>query len=191
VPEFYEVVLQADPTAQAEASDELLRQATDLAGELREQGRWEATFTAEQINGWLAVDLVENHPDQLPNSLSDPRVAIKPDRLMLACRFHEGRIDSVLSLALDVYLAERGVVAVRIRQARAGSLPLPLERVLEEINKAAGRSTARIRWRQADGDPVAMISLPEPRGPDARAVRIDTLRLEDGAIHVSGTTERR
>lgn len=191
VPEFYQEAIHGDPEVQAEASDAMLQRATTLASDLKQEGRWEASFTADQINGWLAVDLVKNHSGQLPPSVSDPRVAIEPDRLTVACRFHEGAVDSVLSLSVDVYLPEPNVVAVRIHQARAGALPLPLDSVLDRISEAARRSDLRIKWRQADGDPVAFISLPPPRGPADDLVEIDTLRLGDGEVYVAGTTERR
>lgn len=191
VPEFYQEAIDGDPRAQAEASDQMIQRATTLVSNVEQEGRWEATFTADQINGWLAVDLVKNHAGQLPPSVSDPRVAIEPDGLTVACRFKQGAVDSVLSLSVDVYLSEPNVVAVRIRKARAGALPLPLDSVLERISEAVRRSKLRIRWRQAEGDPVALISLPPPRRPSDDVVEIDTLRLGDGEVYVAGTTRRR
>ena len=191
VPEFYRQVIRGDAAAQAEASHEMIHRATALASDLEQEGRWQATFSAEQLNGWLAVDLVENHPGQLPSAVSDPRVAIEPDRLSLACRFRQGRFNTVLSLALDAYLAEPNVVAVRIRTARAGSLPMPLEGVVTQISEAVQRAGLRIQWRQADGDPVAMISIPPQSNAQGKRVEIDTFRLGQGEVHVAGTTDRR
>lgn len=188
VPEFYREAIRDEPAAQAEASDEMIHRATALASDVEHEGRWQATFTAEQINGWLAVDLVENHPNQLPPAVSDPRVAIEPDRLLLACRFRQGRFDTVLSLELDAYLAEPNVVAVRIGAARAGSLPMPLEGVVERISQAIEGARLRTQWRQADGDPVAMISIPPQSNRQGKRVEIDSFRLGDGEVHVAGRT---
>ena len=46
---------------------------------LTKAGHWEIRFTADEINGWLAVDLVKNHPNALPPTLKDPRVSIDPN----------------------------------------------------------------------------------------------------------------
>lgn len=189
VPEFYQEAIRGDRTRLAEASDAMLQRATALSSDVKQDGPWEATFTAEEINGWLAVDLVENHSGQLPPAMSDPRVAIQPDGLTLACRFKQGYIDTVLSLAVDVYLPEPNVVALRICKARAGSLPLPLDDVLRRIDEAAQRSRLGIKWRQADGDPVAYLSLPSSDG-QREIVEIDTLRLDEGEIYIAGSTQR-
>jgi hypothetical protein len=191
VPEFYRQAIAADPAAQRQQSEQMLQQATALMSSFKKQGHWEAVFTAEQINGWLAVDMVQNHPDTLPSSLHDPRVAIEPDRMTLACRFRWGPFSSVLNLTVDPYLAESNVLALRIRNARAGLLPMPLGKVLDHISETARHTDLRLTWRRVGGDPVALISLPAPGDPDGEVVRIETLQLGRGEIYVAGTTQRR
>jgi len=191
VPEFYREALQVEPVKQHEASDQMLQRATTLASEVKQEGKWKALFTAEQINGWLAVDLVENHPGALPRGISNPRVAIEPDRVMLACRARRGELDSVVSLTVEPYLAEPNVMALRIRKARAGLLPLPLDRVLSYISRAANRLDLRLQWRQADGDPVALVSLRQPRDRHDRFVRIEALQLGESEVYLAGSTEQR
>lgn len=190
-PAFYEVAVRADPVVQREASDRMLQQAASLASDVRKPGQWEAVFTEQQINGWLAVDLEENHADAIPPSMSDPRVAIRADEFVLACRYRQGKVDTVLSLSVDVYLAEPNVVALRIRKARAGALPLPLAEVLEQLSQAAERMELSLEWRQTDGDPVALLRIPPPRDENGTSMRIEAVRLGDGQLFVSGTTESR
>jgi hypothetical protein len=188
VPEVYRQALMMESDRQEKGSDETLQRATALASDVQREGHWSALFKVEQINGWLAVDLVENHADTLPPSVSDPRVAIRPDEVTFFCRFDHGRFKSVLSLSVDAYLSEPNVVALRIRRARAGILPLPLDEVLEHVTEAAGRWNLRIRWRQAQGDPVALISLPPPRDAEGKRVQLEDLRLGDGELYVAGST---
>src|SRR5215467_5920384 len=57
-PPFYNQALAQDPATAHSASDALVRQAAELASDVRRPGRWQAQFTAEQINGWLAYDEV-------------------------------------------------------------------------------------------------------------------------------------
>jgi len=189
MPQFYREALQADPGAPKRDSDQMLQQATALASDLQQPGRWHAVFTAEQINGWLAVDLLENHADCLPAGFADPRVQIEPGRLRIACRYRQGRFAVVLSLAVEPYMIQPGVIALRIRQARAGALPLPMGRLLTGISEAARHARATIQWRQAEGDPVAVISFPRPPA-GRKQFRVESLRLIPGKLSVAGKTER-
>lgn len=189
VPEFYEQALQADPKLQEVASDEMLQQAAALANDAKKPGQWQAVFTAEQINGWLAVDLERNYPDVLPESLSDPRVAIEPEQIWIACRLDQDSVKSVISLAIDVYLAEPNVIALRFRKARAGLLPLPLGTILDQVSERAEEMDVDVRWRQADGDPVVEVRIPPPHNEDDKLIRIETLRLGEGEVYLAGSTE--
>ena len=189
VPEFYREAVAVEPAKQQAASEVMIKRAAELASDVQKPGTWQATFTAEQVNGWLAVDLVKNHADMIPGTISDPRVAITPDAVTVACRYREGRINTVLSLAVDVYLEKPNVVALRVRRARAGTLPLPLDNVLKQIARATDRLEWRIDWRQADGDPVALVTIPSPRDKHRRVVQLQTLRLGNGEIFVAGTTK--
>ncbi len=176
--------------AMEKGSGRMLRKAAALQSALQRPGHWEIRFTAEEINGWLAVDLKKNHPNALPPTLKDPRVGITPTEMTAACRYENGNTASVVSLTIHPYLAENNVVALRIIGARAGLLPLPLERVLQGISQAAREMRFRLEWRRSGGDPVAMVSL-STEDDDKQMVRIEAIRLGEGEIDVSGTTQRR
>jgi len=191
VPTFYTEVVAVNPVEQRRASDEMLQRSTTLVNDVRREGRWEMLVTAEQINGWLAVDLVENHPDALPETFRDPRVAIEPGTLTVACRFQQRATMSVLTLTLEPYLSEPNCLAIRIRKARAGLLPVPLANLLDRVRKAADRMDVQLKWHDEEGDPVATIPIPPPDDEDDRRVQIDTLKLSDGKIYIAGTTSRR
>ncbi len=190
-PDFYEQALVADRKEAEKASDELLERATALASDLEKEGQWEASFSDAQINGWLAVDLERNHPEALPKSISDPRVAITAEALTLAAGFDRGEVKSVLSLTVGVYVPQPNVIALRIRKARAGLLPLPLDSVLQRVSEAASQLNLAVEWRQEEGDPVALVSFPAPRNNENKLVQVEELELGDGVVHLSGTTLRR
>jgi hypothetical protein len=185
-PAFYREALEIEPAVLEKASTRMIQQSTALVSAVKREGHWEALFTAEQINGWLAVDLVKNHPRALPSALHDPRVAIDPKQITIACRAERDGASSVLSLTVEPYVPKPNVVALRIVKARAGLLPVPLDRVLKGLSQAAHDMKLQLQWLQADGDPVAMISLPQAND---RPVHVESLRLGDGEIYVSGTTQ--
>lgn len=187
-PEFYRQALAAPPPRQDRASEELIEQVTTLANQAQREGHWEALFTAEQINGWLAVDLEQNYADSLPEGVSEPRVEITPQGATLACRWQDGRLATVFSLSAELYVAEPNVLGLRISTARAGKLPVPLDRVLDGVTRAATDLDWAIEWRQIDGDPTALITIPPPAGHDDTAIWIDALELREAAVFLSGRT---
>lgn len=189
-PEFYRDAVRLDRSFQKQASDQMLQRAAALRSDVEKEGRWKALFTAEQINGWLAVDLPENFPDALPESFRDPRVEIRPDRMTLACRLKQGGTTTVVTLTVEPYLPEPNLLALRIRNARAGLLPMPLTTVLDAISEAAGQIGFPLDWQRADRDPVALISTTLP-DQDGKPVQIETIQLGDGEIYLTGTTGQR
>jgi hypothetical protein len=199
VPEFYQQALQGDPVKEKAAGHEMQMRTVELASHAQVAGRWQQTFTAEQINGWLAVgrfqksdDVSPEARDLIPDVLIDPRVAIEPDGITIACRFDTGTAgQTVLSLKIDAYLTEENEIALRIRKARAGAIPAPLDVVLTRLSDALVRAKCKVRSSQVDGDPVVLVSLPPVGKRGELTVRLDTLRLNEGKIEVAGTSKRR
>jgi hypothetical protein len=189
-PAFYRRAMETDKVVLGKGSDRMLQKIAAMQNDFSRPGRWQFKVTAEEINGWLAVDMAKNHPNSLPPTFCDPRVAISPGDVTAGCRCEQGGVTSILSLTLQPSLPEPNVVALRIVRARAGAVPLPLKRVLDGLSQAARDMRIRLNWRQAANDPVAMLSPPD--NPDADCVvRIESLELADGEIRISGVTERR
>jgi hypothetical protein len=189
VPSFYRRALRVDQTVQERSSNEFLQQAASLVSEAPKTGSWHALFTQDQINGWLAVDLVKNHGRLLPAGVSDPRIQITPAGVTLACQYSSGKIQTVFSLQLEPYLSEPNVIALRIERARAGAVPLPLDSILEGFTTAAKRADLQLAWKQTDGDPVALVTLPSLISDDELLLRLETLELREGELHLAGQTE--
>jgi hypothetical protein len=190
VPEFYEQALQLEPKRLEQASDEMVRQTTELVSNTNTTGSWTARFTAEQINGWLAVDLPKNHAGAMPKEFRDPRVAISAEGIQVACRYETEWISTVASLQLEVSLREQNVLAVRFRKARAGTLPLPLKDILDQISRAAREADLRLSWETIEGDPVALLTIPALRDGERNVmVILEAVELREGEIHLRGRTQ--
>jgi hypothetical protein len=191
VPEFYVQALSAPRESQAAAGQELEKRALSLNSQVRRTGQWEARFTQDQINGWLAVDLPTKFPGSLPRGVSEPRVAVSTDQIQLAVKWEQGSTSAVLSATGEIYLtAEPNQVAVRIISVRAGVLPVPLARFLDEIASRAASSGLPLKWTEIEGDPVALLTLPLDRDEfRGKQLLVEELRLEEGAIIVGGKTD--
>ncbi len=189
VPVFYREAMEIPRGKLEKGSDRMLRQAAALESAANKEEHWEVLVTAEEINGWLAVDLEKNHPNALPATIRDPRVAIDKNGITVACRFEQDGTRSILSLTIAPSVPEPNVVALRIVRARVGLLPVPLGKVLDRISKMARKMHLHLECRGGD-DPVALLSLPNSED-GGRIVRIETLRLGDGEIYIAGTTKRK
>jgi len=190
-PEFYQQALQAPPQQQAAAGDELERQVLDLRNDLRNEGRFDVEFTHDQINGWLAADLPEKFPQLLPRGVSDPRIAFEPRLTRLACRYEDSRISAVVSLDADVYLTEDpNVVAVRLRDVRAGSLPIPLGQFLDQISRHATNAGLPLQWSETEGDPLALITVPPLIDDRSNTLlHLDAIEVLESKVRFAGRTE--
>jgi hypothetical protein len=187
-PEFYQRALAMEPALQQEAGEQLERNVLELHNQFRKPGTWEATFTDEQLNGWLSRDLESKFPELLPDGVSAPRIALEPQQVRIACRYEAPKLNTVVSLALEIHLTdEPNVVAIRVRKARAGALPLPLKGFLDRIADVARQSGLVLRWAQEEGDPVALFKIPSDHEDYiADGIFLETLELRDGEIHLAG-----
>ena len=188
-PEFYSEAMQVQPELQVEDGDQLEREVLQLHNSTRREGTWEATFTAQQINGWLATDLEEKFPDVVPPQFLNPRVAIDPECFRLACWYKDPPTNTILSLDVDVHLTDTpNVIAVHIQAARAGVIPVPLVQVLNTVSYFAGRADVELRWANMNADPVALVTIPTHLEELQHLLHLETLELRDGQIYLSGRT---
>ena len=188
VPKFYKEEIARRPEVQKKASDEMLKQATALASDVQQRNRWQALFTAEQINGWLAVDCREHFADLMPPEVHDPRIAIDERQATLGFRYTKAGVSTIFSFSFDVYLASPNVIAVHIQKARAGRVPVPLAEVISTIERAAEALDVPLQWRQEGGDPVALITLLPTRRSSKRALQLESVELHSGKVFLSGSS---
>jgi hypothetical protein len=188
VPEFYRLAIHCDAQRREAASKEMLRTATALVNNAQKEGVWEAEFTEEQINGWLAVDLVENHGQALPPEVRDPRVAIHSNGAKIGWRWSGDELSAVFSLDVLLGLAEPNQIALTIRGARAGTVPLPLGQVLDTVTNAARELNLQLTWKKSGGHPVALITIPAPDSEEMKMIVVETIELRQGALYLAGKT---
>ncbi|MBS0210666.1 MAG: hypothetical protein JSS27_17120 [Planctomycetes bacterium] len=188
-PDFYAKALDREPIEQEKASDAMLAQATGLASQARKPGRWSAVITADEINGWLAVDLPKNHARNIPPGVSDPRVRIVPGEARLACRYADAPGGpAVISVIVDVHVAEPNVLSIRLRGLKAGAIPLPLTSVVEEVTRFTNQWQLPTQWRTQHGDPVALVDLKALLAQQDSHYQLDACEFKQGELWLAGET---
>lgn len=187
---FYRQAIALDREKLERGSREMESRATVLFSEARQPGEWQAAFSAEQINGWLALQLQDVYADALPEEIAEPRVAIEEGRLTLGFRARRGGVDTVISADAAVMLTDEGEIAVQLLSVHAGALPLPVMQVAEDIAKSCQEMSLPVRWTRDGGQPVAIVSLTQSSDSNAEQIALDAVELRDGTIYLSGHTLR-
>jgi hypothetical protein len=187
---FYAQAMSVQPSVLREAGQELSSRATALVNDVCQDEPWQATFTEDQINGWLAFDLPEKHADLVPKDIADPRVAIEEGRLSLGARYSGRRLQTVFSVDVEPYVAEPNVLRLKILGATAGTLPVPVSEVTVRLTRAAERFGFQISWIQESEVPTALVRLKLRSKRHGRRLRLDLLSLQDDSLHLAGVTEQ-
>jgi len=186
---FYQQALQLDAQELKRGSREMESRAAALYSDTQQPGRWQAVFTDEQINGWLSVQLAQSHADQLPEGVREPRVAISPEAVTLGFRTSLGGTETVVTVDAAAFVTDSGAIAVRLASVHAGTLPLPVLQVADEIATACQGLSLPVRWTRLEGQPVAMIDVQGNASADGRQIVIDSIELGEGSLYVEGHTQ--
>ena len=191
VPEFYQSVLDQDTEQLDRVGDQFESNLLEMQNATRRPGQWQIVFTQDEINGWLAADLPEKFPNSLPSFISDPRVSISEGEMKMACRFDTPKIKGIVVAETDVFSTDsQNTVGFRIKSIRTGIVPLPIAQYADRLSEELRFSNVPIEWTEIDGDPVALITIPdESMQKDGQFVVLETLVLVDGEMIVGGTSK--
>jgi hypothetical protein len=180
---FYEQALKIEPAASERSGRELESRATALYSDAKQLGPWQALFTAEQINGWMATKLIENAGGELPPNFRDPRIAITRDLLSLGFCTTSGGVETVISVDAAVSVTDDGTVAIRLISVRAGALPLPVAQLANDLAEACKKVKAPVHWITHNGQPIALVEI-QTREP----MYVDVIQLDENELYVAGHT---
>lgn len=190
-PDFYRRALKIDAEDYASAGEELEIEALELRNQIVSEDQWNATFTDEQMNGWLAVDLPNKFPGRLPKSVMDPRLRVENGRVTLACRYQGERFQGLVQLECEPFLTDAdNEIGLKVCHLKSGWIPLPIDAWLNELSRQSLKVGLPIRWTQEGGQPVALLVLPLARVNEERKIVLEQLICEEGQLQLSGRTEK-
>jgi len=190
VPEFYAQATKQLPFKTRAASDRLQLDVKQFQQDISRLGSWSAAFSDEEINAWLVEELPKRFPELLARGMEDPRIAIEEDRILVAARYQDRRFDTIVSFEVEVELTEEAnMLALRLKNLRAGALPMPLNKFLKGITREAARGDIDVKWDMTQSGPIALVNVPrEHPGYVATPVIVESVRLVEGALLLAGHT---
>lgn len=191
VPSFYLDAEKRLPSDLRAASLALEKDVRTLTTQLGQLGSWDAEFSEVQINAWLVHQAPKVFSRVLPKGVSEPRIVLQDGKALVAARFQDKHWDTVVSFELTVQLTEEAnVVAMGIREVRAGSLRLPLQPFIDSISKWAARDSLEIRWDTNEAnEPIALFTIPSDHDSYLRKpVIVESLNIMSGKLSLAGHT---
>ena len=188
-PTFYRALVAGGPRGQRKAKAErFYASSLQLRNDITNERDWQAIFTDQEVNAWLAEDLVTHFADQIPAEVHEPRVAFGPDRITLAFQLDRGPIRTVIWVVAQPRISEDNVLALTFEKIRAGVIPISAERLMGPITARAREQGLDVRWSREDDLPVATIRF----GPDhgRSDVILERLSVRQGQIRLAGRSDR-
>jgi hypothetical protein len=183
-PRFYRNRVALPPAQRQAEAQRFVRGSLQLRNDIYSEPRWQAGFSDQEVNAWLAEDLVQHFAEQIPAGVHDPMIAFETDHVTLAFEMDEGPIRSVISIVAQVNVPEGNLLALTIEKIHAGFLPLPATKFIPKITEEAEKRGLEITWRTEESKPVALIRY----HPDTnrRSIVLEDVQILDGQIRLAG-----
>jgi hypothetical protein len=187
-PTFYRTLADI-PREQREAkAKHFVASSLQLRNDISNESDWQAVFTDQEVNAWLAEDLVTHFADLIPPEVHEPRIAFGVDRITLAFQVDRGPIRSVIWVVAQARVPEDNVLALTLEKIRAGMIPISADQVIVPITEQAREHGLDIKWTRERGLPVAWIRY-KPKGGESDIV-LESLNIRRGQIRLSGRSDR-
>jgi hypothetical protein len=187
-PPFYRKLADVDRQLRRVEADRFVNQTFQLRNDIANEDRWEASFSDEEVNAWLAEELVTHFADFLPEGVRDPLVVFDLDRVTLAFRLKRGPFTSLVWAVARIQVSDDNTVALTLEKIRAGAVPVSPEEVVEPMIRQAKSYGLDVDWRYVDDEPVAFFRYsPTPARGD---VVLEQVVLLNGRVYLSGRSDR-
>ncbi|QDS98111.1 hypothetical protein [Adhaeretor mobilis] len=185
---FYTQAVSIQPPKLRVASEELRQRVASLVDDTQRPAPWSTAFSQGQINGWLAISLVAQYAEQIPTTLSDPRIAFENGRILLGLRYREGKINTVVTVVAVPEILDADMLSIRLESAHAGSLPISTKKISQQVATAAEKMRIPLAWTEREGAPVALFPLAAAISSVGQRRQLETLEIADGTLRVAGRT---
>lgn len=187
-PSYYLDMLRLSREHRAVRAKRFAAQSLQLRNDICNEPDWEAVFTDEEVNAWLAEDLVAHFADQLPPEVGEPRVLFEMDRVTLAFLLRQHGVESVITVVARPRVPEANTVELTLDRIRAGILPVPADAILDRIVQHVRAQGVDAEWSRRDGRPVVVVRYAPNLERDD--VRLEELQITEGQIRLAGRSDR-
>ncbi len=187
-PSYYRDIVFLTREQRAGKAKKFVAQSLQLRNDICNEPNWEAVFTDQEVNAWLAEDLVTHFADQLPPEVHEPRVLFELNRITLAFLLKQGAVQSVITVVARPRVPGGNTVELTLEKIRAGILPVPADNVLDRIIEYARYHGVDAEWARKDGYPVVLMRYtPNLARED---VQLEEVQIRAGKVRLAGRSDR-
>ena len=182
-PSYYRAMIGLSREKRAGRAKKFVAQSLQLRNDICNEPNWEAVFTDQEVNAWLAEDLVTLFADRLPPEVNEPASSSRSigSFSRSSCgkgaysRYHGGRSPAI---------PEGNTIELTLEKIRAGILPVPADNILDRIIEYARSHGVDAEWARKDGFPVVVMRYtPHIERED---VQLEELQIRDHEIRLAG-----
>lgn len=186
-PTFYRGCMSRTDPKQTEKAKEFASECFEFIAAVGTEKEWFLQLREDHINSFFAEESRQGKAGKiLPDFLQNPRLSMEHDRLRFAFRLGAGKISTVVSADLKLWLAkdEPNVLAIQINSLKAGAIPVSMISVFDKMLDHARQNGIDANWYRYKGSPVAVIRF---QADQARPTMLfQALEVEKGAIVIRG-----
>ena len=194
VPDYYKRAIEIPRARQLSSATELEETIDLVKDDLKSADEITIELTQDQINGWLATRLGSQGRMKLPNDVELPQIVLQPDSIILAFKINKDNFSCVVSIRMNVNLStDMQQLEFEIKEIHAGSLPVAIKRVFDELESAMERSSIQVSWVPGSNRREAVVEIPpdllkDAEGPISKRVIIaESLEIKFERLKVSAT----
>ena len=196
VPDYYKRAIEIPRARQLSSATELEETIDLVKDDLKGADEVTIELTQDQINGWLATRLGSQGRMNLPNGVELPQIVLQPDSLILAFKINKDNFSCVVSIKMSVKLStDMQQLEFAIKEIHAGSLPVAIKRVFDELESAMERSKIQFSWVPGSDRREAIVEIPSDLLKDAegpiskRVIKAESLEIRFERLKVSATVD--
>lgn len=190
LPDFYKESLAVSPELRQVQNKRMREKIINLNNSVQNTGKpWSIQFSEDDLNAYFAVELAREGSNILPRDITEPRLTFSDRQLDFACRVEQGSLAGILHLMVGLEIPEPNRLSIRIKNARLGKLPISREIPAKMLAEALEKAGYKVRQSTTADDPVVSFMLDLKYGKDLK-VNLESLSLVDGAVQISGETEK-
>jgi hypothetical protein len=187
-PYYYRAMMLQSREHREGKARKFVARSAQLRNDICHEPTWEAVFSDQEVNAWLAEDLVMHFADQVPPEVREPRVLFELDRIILAFQLRQRGVQSVITVVARPRVPQGNTIELTLEKIRAGILPVPPDQVLDRIVEYARSRGIDVEWSRREGYPVVLIRYsPSLRRDD---VRLEEVQIRTGQLRLAGRSDR-
>ena len=182
----------AGPPAAGAQSGELQASADQATTATEASPDRTVKLTYNEVNAWLATrleDWLANQGTSLPKEVRDFMIAKEGDNLVAAFQFDTPQLQQVVSLVLDVAMTPEGLMRVAVVRVRGGTLPLPIEELLQGIREGSPDAVSEEDFDRLAGALDGQTFEPEFKIDGSRTARITHFKMLDDGVEVTARVQ--